>query len=75
MRTPSGATLLAILIVPLGIAPLWASFGPARVAEFTPWLLVGGPPWHLVWSLTARGVELEGVLLLVVGIAWLLPDT
>ena len=44
MRLPAGATLLAIIMVPIGLASLWASYGPARVAEFTSFglpLLVG----------------------------------
>ena len=41
MRTPSGVTLLAIVMVPIGIACLWASHGPAGVAEFTPSLVAG----------------------------------
>ena len=75
MRQPSGAILLAVLIVPLGIASLWASHGPARAAEFAPWLAAGWAcvagglaarrtaPWSRVW-----------LLLLAVGITWLVPD-
>ena len=56
MRTPFGATLLAIVMVPIGIASLWASHGPARVAELTPWLVAGdGWSWRLA---DADGTEL-----------------
>ena len=75
MRRPAGATLLAIIMVPIGIASLWASFGPARVAAFTPWLVAG---WTCVaCGLAARRVaawSLEWTLLVTVGITWLLPD-
>lgn len=75
MRTPSGATLLAIIIVPIGIVSLWASHGPARVAEFTPWLVAG---WTCVaCGLAARRIaawSLEWIPLVAVGITWLLPD-
>ena len=75
MRRPSGPTLLAMVIVPLGLASLWTSYGPARVADFTPWLVVG-------WACVACGVasrrvaslSLEGLLLVAVGVTWLLPD-
>lgn len=75
MRRSSGPTLLAILIVPLGLASLWAAHGPGRVVESTPWLVAG-------WACVASGVasrrtaswSLEGSLLVAVGVTWLLPD-
>ena len=56
MRTPPGATLLAIVIVPIGIASLWASHRPARVADFTP-RLVAGDGWSCRLA-DADGTEL-----------------
>ena len=75
MRRSTGWVLLAILIFPLGVASLWASYGPGHVAEFVPWLAAG---WGCVaCGLVARRVaawSLEGVLLVAVGLTWLLPD-
>jgi signal transduction histidine kinase len=54
---------------------LWLSFGPARIAENLPWLLVG---WTCVASgIAARRVapwSREWVLLTSVGAVWLVPD-
>ena len=56
MRTPPGATLLAMVMVPIGIASLWTSHGPARVAESKP-RVVAGDGWS--WRpADADGTEL-----------------
>ena len=75
MRRSAVPIVLGILMVPFGLGSLWASYGPGRVADFTPWLTAG---WACVaCGLVSRRIaawSFEGVLLLAVGVTWLLPD-
>lgn len=75
MRRLPWWNLIAVVAIPLGLASLWASYGPGRATDFVPWLAVG---WACVaCGLLARRItpwSLEGELLMAVGFAWLLPD-
>src|SRR6476619_4310164 len=65
---------IAVAAIVLGLLAVWAAYGPGHVAEGAPWLASA-------WICIAAGVVLErsmhrplaGALLVLAGLAWLLP--